>query len=175
MANLLEIAEAQIAEKQAKEIEEVKDRIKKDKEDIERAIQMIKDHTLYKKVKAPYGWSYSYVLATEDMLKEDYLKNSNSYYGIGINFKDKDDHYRKYNTGILIVNGETYYDIRYALENYERELNEKKSRVEHLVEEIRTMEDGLEGMKKLFPSLKKSIEEWQEYQKQMSIEVHKND
>ena len=175
MANLLEIAEAQIAEKQAKEIEEVKERIKKDKEVIARAIQLVKDHTLYKKVTSDYGWSYSYVLVTEEMLKEDYLKNPVSFSRRGIYFYDKDEKYRKYNTGILKVNGETYYDIRYALEDYERELVEKKNRVESLVEDIRNIENDIKGMNKLFPSLKKSIEEWQEYQSKMSIEEYENE
>ena len=63
MTDLLLLAEAQIAEKQVKEIEEVKKRINGDREMLKKAIELVNSHTLYKKVVTSNG-NYKYVLAT---------------------------------------------------------------------------------------------------------------
>ncbi len=47
--DLLTLAEAQIAERQYKEIQSVKERLERDKETIVKAIELVKSHTLYKK------------------------------------------------------------------------------------------------------------------------------
>lgn len=171
--DLLTLAEAQIAEKQYNEIKAVKERLEQDREVIVKAIQMVNDHTLYKKVRSQYNSSFKYVLATEEMLKEDYLKEpKDSWYSKGIYFKDIGDYKKCYGV-LLTVNGEAYYDIRYALENYEETVNEKKQQILRLNEKIRELEDGLSNLKRDFPTLKKAIEEWQEYQK--NVEEQHND
>lgn len=170
MTDLLTLAEAQIAEKQYEEIKKVKERLEKDKETIIKAIQMVKEHTLYKKVRSQYNSSFKYVLATEEMLKEDYLKKpKDSWYQKGISFKDVDEYKNRYGV-LLTVNGEAYYDIRYALENYEETMNEKKQQILRLNEKIRELEDDLSNLKRDFPTLKKAIEEWQEYQNSIKTE-----
>lgn len=164
--DLLTFAEAQIAEKQYKEIQSVKERLERDKEIIVKAVELVKSHTLYKKISDKYYRSrYKYVLATEEMLKEDYLKEPNGYYEKGIRFLDGDSS-RSYNTGILKVNGEVYYDIRFALEQYEEAVRKKTGEVERLNSQIRELQEDIADMKKNFPTLKQAIEEWQKYQKE---------
>ena len=167
--DLLTLAEAQIAEKQYEEIKAVKERIERDRETIVKAIQMVKEHTLYKKVKNPYNYSFKYVLATEEMLKEDYLKKPDSCYQKGIHFNDK-DRYNKYFGVILTVNGESYYDIRYALENYENTVKEKEQQAQRLNESIYKLKEDIASLYKEFPTLKKAVEEWQEYQNSIKTE-----
>lgn len=167
--DLLTLAEAQIAEKQYNEIKAVKERLEQDREVIVKAIQMVNDHTLYKKVKNEYGYNYRYVLATEKMLKTDYLKQPNSWYPKGIKFNTKNE-YNKYSGVILTVNGEAYYDIRYALEEYQEAVREKEKQVNRLNESIRELQDKLSSLNREFPSLKQAIEEWQEYQKKMELQ-----
>ena len=164
--DLLTLAEAQIAEKQYKEIQSVKERLERDKKTIVRAIELVNSHTLYKKIQDEYNRSrYKYVLATEEMLKEDYLKEPEStWISRGISFIS-DDRNRNYNTGVLKVNGETYYDIRYALEQYEESIRKKTSEVERLNSTVRELQENIADLKKNFPTLKQAIEEWQEYQK----------
>ena len=60
-----------------------------------------------------------------------------------------------------------------ALENYEEAVNEKRQQISRLNEKIRELEDGLSNLKRDFPTLKKAIEEWQEYQK--SIDAQQGD
>lgn len=168
--DLLTLAEAQIAEKQYEEIKAIKERLEQDKEVIVKAIQMVNEHTLYKKVSSNgYSYSYKYVLATEEMLKEDYLKKPDSWCQKGIKFNNKDE-YNKYSGVILTVNGEAYYDIRYALETYKETVEEKERKVSRLNESIRELQDDIANLYKEFPSLKKAIEEWQEYQKKMGLQ-----
>lgn len=164
--DLLTLAEAQIAERQYKEIQYVKERLERDKEIIVKAIELVKSHTLYKKISDKYYRSrYKYVLATEEMLREDYLKEPNGCYEKGIQFLNRDGS-RDYNTGVLKVNGEVYYDIRFALEQYEEAVRKKTGEVERLNSQIGELQEDITDMKKNFPTLKQAIEEWQKYQKE---------
>ena len=159
--NLLTIAEAQIAEKQVKEIEAIKARLEADKEVLKEAIALVNSHTLYKKDGDSRG-RYKYVLATEEMLKADYLGEPKAYSYKGIKFQ-YDDRNERYDKGVMVVNGHTYYDIRWALNNYERMINEKESAVLNLNSKIRELKEDLERLHDNFPTLKQAIIEWMNY------------
>lgn len=163
MTDLLLLAEAQIAEKQVKEIEEVRQRLEADKKLLKEAIELVNSHTLYKKVKIERGY-YKYVLATEEMLKADYLGEPKPYTAKGIEF-----HYDCmkgiYDKGIMEVNGHTYYDIRYALNNYEKSIKDKELQVSSLDRRIRELKEDLEKLHENYPSLKQAVMEWMDYQK----------
>ena len=143
MTDLLVLAEAQIAEKQVKEIEAIKQRLDADKEVLKEAIALVNSHTLYKRESDSRG-RYKYVLATEEMLKADYLGEPIRYAYKGINF---------------------HYDIRYALNNYERLINEKESQVSYLNTKIRELKEDLERLHQNYPTLKQAIMDWLDYQK----------
>lgn len=164
MMDLLTIAEAQIAEKQVKEIEKLKERLDNDREIIKKAIELVESHTLYKKINVAYnGARYKYLLATPEMLKEDYLKEPEGFHKKGIYFYENWEKTRNYNTGILEVNGEKYYDIRYALQEYENSLKDKKARLDGLQRNINELTDDINRLKENFPTLKQAITEWQAY------------
>ena len=163
MSDLLILAEAQIAEKQVKEIEAIKQRLEQDKVILKEAIELVNSHTLYKKV-GDYRSRYKYVLATEEMLKADYLGEPKPYSNKGIRFK-YDDRNERYDKGVMEVNGHTYYDIRWLLNNYERMIKEKESQVLSLNSKIRELKEDLEILHDDFPTIKQAIKEWMEYQK----------
>ena len=162
--DLLTIAEAQIAEKQYQEIQKIKERLEQDKKVLEEAINLVNTHTLYKVVEDPiYHRKTTYTLATEEMLKEDYLKEPKPYCSHGIQFDyDYDSGY--YNKGILKVNGEVYYDIRYALKRYEKVMAEKERTLNGLFGCLSELKEELEALHATYPSLKQAIEEWQEWE-----------
>ena len=165
MTDLLTIAEAQIAEKQYREIQAIKERLDKDKENLKQAIELINSHTLYKRVNdSCCRGRYKYVLATEEMLKEDYLKEPEHSYSRGISFH-RNDWRDVVNRGILKVNGETYYDIRYALNAYEEKIKDKESQLSNLNSMIKEIKDDLSALYDNFPSLKQAITEYMEWQK----------
>lgn len=163
MTDLLLLAEAQITEKQVKEIEEVKKRINGDREMLKKAIELVNSHTLYKKIETSPG-RCKYVLATEEMLKEDYLGEPKAYAPKGINFY-YDYQQSRYNKGIMRVNGHTYYDIRFALNEYEEAVKSRKQAILGLNREIAEIEEGLRRLHENFPSLKQAVTEWMDYQK----------
>ena len=161
--DLLTIAEAQIAEKQYQEIQKVKERLEQDKETLKEAINLVNTHTLYKVVEDPYDRHKKiYKLATEEMLKEDYLKEPKPYRPAGIRFNYNDSGY--YNKGILEVNGEDYYDIRYVLQRYEKAMAEKERTLNVLFDRMSDLKKELDALHATFPSLKQAIEEWQEWE-----------
>lgn len=163
MTDLLVLAEAQIAEKQVKEIEAIKQKLDADKEVLKEAIALVDSHTLYKQECDSRG-RYKYVLATEEMLKTDYLgepKTKYAYKGIKFHY---DEWNSRYNKGIMEVNGHTYYDIRYALNHYERLINEKESQVLNLNAKIKELKEDLEQLHENYPTLKQAVMEWLDYQ-----------
>lgn len=168
MTDLLILAEAQIAEKQVKEIEAVKQRLEQDKYTLKEAIELVNSHTLYKKEGDSIG-RYKYVLATEEMLKADYLGEPKPYSYKGIKFKYNDIR-GQYDKGVMEVNGHTYYDIRWVLNNYERMIKEKESKVLSLNSKIREIKEDLEDLHNNFPTIKQAVMEWMEHQKAESEE-----
>ena len=162
--DLLTIAEAQIAEKQYQEIQKIKERLEQDKETLKEAINLVNTHTLYKVVEDPiYHRKTTYKLATEEMLKEDYLKEPKPCCSHGIQFDyNYDSGY--YNKGILKVNGEVYYDIRYALKRYEKVMAEKERTLNGLFERLSELKKDLEALEATYPSLKQAVEEWQQWE-----------
>lgn len=163
MTDLLLLAEAQIAEKQVKEIEEVKKRLEDDKKLLKEAIKLVNSHTLYKKVVTSNG-NYKYVLATEEMLKADYLGEPTSYSPKGISF-DYECVKATYNKGVMKVNGHIYYDIRYALNHYEDMVKDKERDLNSLSRNMEKVKTDLEELYRNFPTLKQAVTEWMEYQK----------
>lgn len=162
--DLLTIAEAQIAEKQYQEIQKIKERLEQDKKVLEEAINLVNTHTLYKVVEDPnHRRKTTYKLATEEMLKEDYLKEPKSSWNVGIQF-DYNYDAGYYNKGILRVNGEVYYDIRYALNRYEKAIAEKERQVNGLFDRLSDLKEELKALHETYPSLKQAIEEWQEWE-----------
>lgn len=165
MTDLLVLAEAQIAEKQVKEIEAIKERLASDKEVLKEAIALVNSHTLYKREDSS-GGRYKYVLATEEMLKADYLGEPKQFAYKGIKFH-YDSWKGKYNKGIMEVNGHTYYDIRYALNNYEELIHDKESQVLNLNTKIRELKEDLQLLRENFPTLKQAVTDWMTYQEQI--------
>lgn len=139
----------------------MKKQIEQDKEVISKAIKLINTHTLYKKIGN--NNHYVYELATEEMFKNDYIKEPKNSWNKGIKFH-VDSFTERVNKGILEVNGETYYDIRYALNTYEKRVEKITDSLGYLKREINEKKRELEQLNESFPTLKKAIIEWQTYE-----------
>lgn len=162
------LLEAEIELKRKQELETLEKRINADKEVISKAIELINTHTLYKKISR--NNHYVYELATEEMFKKDYLREPEYSWQKGIDFCI-DNFNERVNKGVIKVNGESYYDIRYALNSYEKYIEELKSSLYCLKDQIKEKEKEMALLNKNFPTLKKAIEEWQKYE----CEGKKND
>lgn len=160
---LKSLIENQIEAKKNQELEKIEKQLNADKEVIDKAIKLINTHTLYKKVrKNDY---FVYELATEEMFKNDYMSEPKYSWNKGVSFH-KDEFNEKINKGVIEVNGEVYYDIRYALNSYEEYMNELTKSLTYIEDKIREKRKELELLNKEFPTLKKAIVEWQKSEKE---------
>lgn len=157
------LIENQIEAKKKQELERIEKQLNADKEVIDKAIELINTHTLYKKISKNNHFVYE--LATEEMFKNDYMREPNLSWKKGVRFH-KNEFNEKINKGVIEVNGEVYYDIRYALNSYEKYMDELTSSLTCIEDEIREKRKELELLNKEFPTLKKAIEEWQKYEKE---------
>lgn len=155
------LLEAEIELKRKQELETLEKRINADKEVISKAVELINTHTLYKKISK--NNHYVYELATEAMFKDDYMREPKYEWEKGVSFR-KNEFDERVNRGIIKVNGETYYDIRYALNSYEKYIEELKSSLDLLKDQIKEKEKEMALLNKNFPTLKKAIEEWRKYE-----------
>lgn len=160
---LKELVENQIEAKKKQELERIEKQLNADREIIDKAIELIKTHTLYKKVSK--NNHYIYQLATEEDLKNDYIKEPKLAWEKGIKFH-KDEFSERINKGVLEVNGEIYYDIRYTLNSYEKSVENLKYSVEYFEKQVKEKQKELEQLNENFPTLKKAIEEWQKYERE---------
>lgn len=158
------LVEAQIEAKKKQELERIERQMKQDEEVINKAIELINTHTLYKRVNR--NNHYVYELATEEMFKKDYMKTPTYEWRRGITFHIG-TFSEKVNKGIIEVNGENYYDIRYALNTYENDVEKLRYSLKSLKAKIREREKEMELLNKEFPTLKKAIEEWQTYESEV--------
>lgn len=155
------LVEAQIEAKKKQELERIERQLNADKEVIDKAIELINTHTLYKRIRE--GNHYVYKLATEEMFKNDYITEPKNSWKKGINFYENSFNERV-NKSVIEVNGEEYFDIRYALNNYEKYLEKLTSSLTWLEDKIDEKRKELEALNNEFPTLKKAIEEWQTYE-----------
>lgn len=155
------LVEAQIEAKKKQELERIEEQINADREVIDKAIELIKTHTLYKRIREERH--YVYKLATEEMFKNDYITEPKNSWKKGIKFYE-DSFNERVNKSVIEVNGEEYFDIRYALNNYEKYLEKLTNSLTWLEDKIDEKRKELEALNNEFPTLKKAIEEWQTYE-----------
>lgn len=157
--NLIRIAQKMADEKLGKEKERVAEQIRNELDDVKKAVEMVRSGLCYKQVDE-YGIE-RYLFATEEMLLNDYLTEpENSYTRRGLRFNEN-------TTGhdyIFIVNGIYYYDMRYLLNRYEKDVIKEKNRItnynDRLDELIRDFNRLLEEHK----AIKKMLEDWSKRQ-----------
>ena len=150
---LKELVENQIEAKKNQELERIEKQLNDDREVINKAIELINTHTLYKKVGRNH---YVYELVTEEMFKNDYIKEPKNSWNKGIKFQI-DSFTERVNKGVIEVNGEHYYDIRYALNTYEKRVEEITNSLGYLKIDINEKKRELEQLNESFPTLKKAI------------------
>ena len=157
--NLLEIAQKMADEKLGEEKERVVEKIRNELDDVKKAVEMVRSGLCYKEVDQ-YGVK-RYLFATEEMLIHDYLTEPvNSYISSGLRFNE-DTIGHGY---IFIVNGIYYYDMRYLLNRYEKDVKKEKNRItgynDRLDELIREFKRLLEEHE----AIKKMLEDWSKRQ-----------
>lgn len=153
---ILAKSEELIAERIRLENEQAQERANADREKIEKAIDLIKNNLLYKKVKKGYSGE-QYVLATEDMFYEDYTSNTEYVWQRGITYTGGKDNTDYIYSGVFKVNGERYYDIRYIIKEYENNLKKTSEKIKSYGDKLRDITDEYEKLVKEAPRIKALI------------------
>lgn len=148
------LVEAQIEAKKKQELERIERQLNADKEVIDKAIELINTHTLYKRIRE--GNHYVYKLATDEMFKNDYITEPKSSWKKGIKFY-MESFNERVNKSVIEVNGEEYYDIRYALNSYEKHVANLTRSLTYLEDLINEKKKELEALNNEFPTLKKPL------------------
>ena len=141
------------------EMSRIHDAVNKDKETVELCLDMIQKNLVYKDI-AQYGWGHRYILATPEMFFEDYLKEVESYRK-GVKFteyKKDSDNYLYY--GVFQVNGERYYDMRYLLRKYEKDVKNTLDKLNLERDRLHEICNEYEEAVKSWPEVKKLVEDW---------------
>ncbi len=157
--NLLEVARKMADEKLGKEKERVAERIRNELDDVKKAVEMVRSGLCYKKVDK-YGIK-RYLFATEEMLLHDYLTEpENSYTSRGLRFsKDAAGH-----GCIFIVNGIYYYDMRYILNEYEKDVIKEKNRITGYDDRLDELIIEFKRLLEEHEAIKKMLDDWSERQ-----------
>lgn len=147
----------QALEKKMRELSDAAQRqIDSDREKVKQALSYIDQNMVFKRV-SQLGWPKKYQLATVEMFYEDYFKKEGCGWEKGVNFYPEGErHYR----GVFSVNGEDYYDMRYLLERYEKDVKEVAEKATRWRDKVHEIQKELDEAVSAWPAIKKVIEHW---------------
>ena len=138
IAKIKESAYENVNKKLEKERKKVEDKVNNELVYVEKCLQYIGNKMVYKIVKGKY-YTENYELADEKTFFEDYNKETDYVWQKGIQFFDlKSKPYEP----LFKVNGESYYDMRYIIRNYEETFKD-------ILEKINKYEDVKKSKKKI--------------------------
>ena len=166
--DLMSLAKSMADKKYELERQQWEKTISGELEEVQKAIEMVKSGLCYKKVVLDGGWTVRYEFATEEMLINDYLTEpKNRYTKRGITFQIFDE--KKPWNCIFVVNGENYYDMRYILQRYEKDVIEERNRIIRYNDQLNEIISKFDELIKQYPLIKKLMEDWTARQKEAQV------
>lgn len=163
ISKIKELAYENVNKKLEEERKRTEDRINNELADVGKALAYVKNRLVFKKLESNRNKPYKYELVTEDIFFEDYNKETDYYKGI--NWANEVNGWGC----VFIVNNIAYYDIRYLIKNYEMDINEWGRKLNYLYDTYRSIEEGLENIKRQEPAVKSIIEQLKK------VEIEEND
>ena len=156
--NLLDIARGMLDKKLEQQKAAVRDQINNELNSVRDAIQMVKSGLCYK-ITEENGWNKHYIYATEDMLITDYLSDpKNSYCRRGISFEEPD--IKAPWKAVFTVNGYRYYDMRYLIQRYQKDLEAEKNRILRYGDTLNDMIREFDRLVEEHRAVKKMLDDW---------------
>jgi hypothetical protein len=159
--DILHMAEKQIEEKRLTEIKRVSDQIDKEREGINTLLNMISERLIFKKID---DYTRKYTIVTPEIFKEDYLSEpKDRYSNKGISWNGEWNSGKNSYMHVVMVNGIRYYDMRYILCKYEKDVENLRQRMSKAEDELRKVESQLEDTRYQYPVLVKMMKDWAEW------------
>lgn len=156
IAKIKEAACENVNHKLEEERKRVENKINHELVDVERCLQYINNKLVYKIIGDWYS-TKEYRLADENMFFEDYTKEVKNDWNRGIKFYDISS---KPTEPLFKVNGESYYDMRYIIKNYEEKFNRYAEQLNSLRDRFAEISKAADELKKQTPHIKKLIEQY---------------
>lgn len=152
-----------------KEVEKKKlyERLDNDKQMSKKVLDLINSHLLFKKVPDEFGKIEKYQLVTYEDFLNDYLKEPKSQWEKGIKFNSPPSLF----SGVVKVNGISYYDMRLIINSFEEQINNKINMLRDLSDRLNGAQNDLKDILKNEVNIKKMCEEFKEYQRKIQEEI----
>lgn len=150
ISRIKEKAYENVNKKIEEEREATESKIKNELKTVERCVEFIEKHLVFKKVNG------NYVLATSDMFFDDYSKQPKYSYNSGVKIKENRRIYEPWFT----VNGESYYEIRYIIGKYEEDFSRLTKRAEQMYETISGLKESWKTLEQEQKSIKSLLEQY---------------
>lgn len=156
MDKVLAITNKGLQERIERETREAHERAERDREIVEKAIALIQQNLMYKDVGC--SGSHHYVLATEEMFFQDFMKKPEYEWRRGIKFADDDE--KVHLSGSFVVNGERYYDMRYLLDKYTRDIETRQQEICAYNDRLHELRRRYDDLVRQRPAIERMIKEW---------------
>lgn len=155
-------SERQLEEKRLAEENRVKDELEKDREKLESLLEMIENRMLYRKVG---DYTKKYEIVTPEILLHDYITQPESTYIYkGIRYNEDWNDNKNCHQSVVSVNGRRYYDMRYILYAYEKDVEDLRGKYRKAKEILDEVDDDLKKVNEEYPRIVKMMHEWAEFQ-----------
>lgn len=156
------LAEKQIEEKRQAELESLSHQIEKERSSINKLLKMISEQLLFKHDEKD-RYSKKYIIVTPEIFKEDYVREpENKYTAKGIVWNEEWNEGKNCYLNVVKVNGICYYDMRFLMYRYEKNIDDLVSRANHVLGEVAEVEDKLRQVKEEYPAVVKMMHDWAE-------------
>ena len=157
IAKIKESAYENVNKKLEEERKKIENKVNNELKDVERCLQYINNKMVFKIIKSNWSHIGTYVLADENTFFEDYNREPKYSFDKGIKFADSNS---KSYESLFKVNGESYYDMRYIIRNYDEKFNVYSRRLSNLHEQFNKIEEAVNDLKRQEPCIKKLIEQY---------------
>ena len=157
---ILKLAKETANKKLKEEQERIEKKINSEIEDVKFILELINKKMLYKR-KGEYYNVKGYELITEDIFLQDYFeKEPKNSWNKKLQIKERDSWDSEWYKLEIEVNGEKYFHIGYIISDFEKELNDKKSRIKGISEKLWEIEKDFNEFTKQEPIIKQMIEDY---------------
>jgi hypothetical protein len=153
---VLENTKLEVSKKIETQKKQIETKLNTEIDTLEKIITLISQKVLYKK------HNNKYILVTENVLLEDYSRETKYGWQKGVEYKEEDD-YRTPKINIK-VNGESYHHIGYLLYDYEKQLNDKIKTSHYQWQQLTEQKEVYDNLRKQEPMIIKLITDFQTMQ-----------
>lgn len=158
---ITETTNRQLQEKFNQKVQQAQEEIERYRAVVEEAIGLIRGNLMYKDTGR--GSYHHYEIATEEMFFQDFMSDPKYDWERGIKFTDAkqgSDNYVYH--GVFKVNGHNYYDMRYLLDKYAKDVEAERDRICSYNDRLGEMIRAFDELVRQRPTIERLIKEWHE-------------